>query len=102
MNLGKCPVCNSNLITIFEYKEHQKITIYTCENTNNTYNKSCNFKVFSNVFIKSNQKDILIYEKKSLIDNKEIAIGFYKQLKNTPEQKYAVLDRDYGVSILWN
>jgi hypothetical protein len=111
MFLGKCPNCNSKVIAID--KKEEDIVLYTCENSIyskkallsssfiQTY-KYCNFKIFSNVVLKSKQKDELNYHDISTIENCAVAIDLYSKKIKGEELNYVFLDRDYGISILWD
>lgn len=111
MFVGKCPNCNSKVIAI--NKKEEDMVLYTCENSIyfkkgsfisgfiQTY-KYCNFKIFSNVILKTKQKDELNYHDISTIENGAVAINLYSKKIRGEELNYVFLDRDYGVSILWD
>lgn len=112
MFLGKCPNCNSEVVAINKKNENEDITLYTCKNSliakkQNHYSfvqtyKYCNFKIYSNVVLKSNQKDSLNYQDISIVENGQVAINLYSKKIKGEDFNYVFLDRDYGVSILWD
>lgn len=112
MILGKCPNCNANVIAIKTTARNQNVNLYTCENAKKehddsgqfvfTNDSSCNFRVYSNVFLRWNKRSFSKYEMKNLLKDKEIKIRLHGR-KGTGEYfKYAVIDPNYGVSILWD
>ncbi|AXK48330.1 hypothetical protein CRU87_00480 [Aliarcobacter trophiarum LMG 25534] len=113
MFLGKCPNCNSKVIAINKKEKKDDVVLYTCESSiyskqgiqNSSFIQSykyCNFKIFSNVILKTTQKDGLNYHDISTIENSTIAINLYSKKIKGEDLNYVFLDRDYGVSILWD
>ncbi|MBL3519372.1 hypothetical protein ACNSOL_02675 [Aliarcobacter lanthieri] len=112
MVLGKCPNCGANVLAINTVAQNQKVTLYTCENSKKEHDDSfqfvytndstCNFRVYSNVFLKWNKRGFSKYEMKSLLENGQVAIRLYSKKIKGEYFKYAMLDKDYGVSILWD
>ena len=52
--------------------------------------------------LKSKQKDELNYHDISTIENCAVAIDLYSKKIKGEELNYVFLDRDYGISILWD
>lgn len=112
MVLGKCPNCGGDVIAIKTIAQNQKVTLYTCKNTKKEHddsnqfvfssNSTCNFRVYSNVFLRWNKRGFSKYEMKSLLENGQIAIKLYSKHKKSEYSKYVVIDKEYGVSILWD
>lgn len=112
MILGKCPICNANVISIKTIIKDKKVKLYTCENTKKEYDESesfvfssdstCTYRVYSNVFLKWNKKSLSEYEMKKILNNDECIVRLYSKKAKKEYFKYAVLDKEYGVSILFD
>lgn len=112
MVLGKCPYCNSNVVSAKITVRGQKINLYTCENAKKEHdiggdyvfsvNATCTFRVYSNAFLRWNKRSLSEYEMKQLLKEGQISVRLHGR-KGTKEYfKYVITDKEYGVSILWD
>lgn len=112
MILGKCPYCKANVLAIKTTAQGQKVNLYTCENSKKerddseqfvfTSDSTCNFRVYSNVFLRWNKRSFSKFEMKNLLVNEQITVRLHGR-KGTKEYfKYVIPDENYGVSILWD
>jgi hypothetical protein len=118
--IGKCPFCDGVVEQRKTEINGDKVSIYACSNT--IYEKdeyeegfflsdksTCNFQIFSNALKRYNKRAISEKEVKKLINNEECIVRLYsKKIWNEEKKKYgneyfkyAVVDKDYGVSILF-
>ena len=58
--------------------------------------------IYENIFSKWNQKSIKISQIKELLENKQTTIKLYSKYKKKEYEKYVILDKEYGCTILWN
>lgn len=110
--LGKCPYCNSNVISKKINAQGKQIKLYSCENAKKEYDDSeqyvftadstCTFRVYSNAFLRWNKRSFSEYEMKKLLQDGQTTIRLHGR-KGTKEYfKYVITDKEYGVSILWD
>jgi len=109
--IGKCPYCKNNVISKKVLIKNKNINVYQCINTKKEYDESntyvysstskCRFMIYENIFSKWNQKSFKIPQVKELLENKQIKIKLYSKHKKKEYEKYVILDKNYGCSILW-
>jgi len=121
MIIGKCPFCNGNIIEKKIQIMNTKLKKYVCSNNIVEYDEieerfitsekaTCNFKIFSNCLLKYNKRTLSKKEIQKIINNEECIVRLYsKKLLNQKTNKYgseyfkyAIVNKEYGVSILWN
>ncbi len=110
--LGQCPYCNANVISKNTIAKGKKIKLYTCQNAKKEYDESgqyvftqdstCTFQVYSNTFAKWNKYHFSKYEMSQLLQNSQIIIKLQGRYKKNEYFKYAIYNKEYGVSILWD
>ena len=111
MILGKCPYCKGNVQAIKSTANGKKVNLYTCENAKKVYDDSeqfvftadstCTFRVYSNVFLRWNKRSFSKYEMKKLLEENQVIIRLHGRSGTSEYFKYAIPDKEYGVSILW-
>ena len=112
MTLGKCPYCKGNVEAFKGTAKGKKVTLYSCENAKKKYDESeqfvftsdstCTFRVYSNVFLKWNKRSFSKYEMKNLLENGQVIIRLHGRSGTSEYFKYAIPNKEYGVSILWD
>ena len=113
MILGKCPYCKTGKIEIRKKNINGKnVLLYACSNAKwqispdeesfeLTEDSECNFRIWQNALSKYG-KWFKNKEIKQLLNEKEIEITLYSKKYNKKEyKKYIILNKEYGVSILW-
>ncbi|RXK13886.1 hypothetical protein CP965_00095 [Halarcobacter mediterraneus] len=109
--LGKCPYCNSNVISQKINVKGKNIKLYTCENAKKEYDESeqyvftadstCRFRVYSNAFLRWNKRSFSEYEMKKLLQEGQTTIRLHGKKGSSEYFKYIIPHEEYGVSILW-
>ena len=112
MLLGKCPYCDGNVFSGKMTARGQKINLYSCENAKKehdvgddyvfTPDSTCTFRVYSNTFLRWNKRSLSEREMKNLLQQGQITIRLHGRKGTREYFKYAVIDEEYGVSILWD
>lgn len=112
MILGKCPYCKGNVHAIKSTANGKKVNLYSCENAKKQYDDSeqfvfisdstCTFRVYSNVFLRWNKRSFSKYEMKKLLEENQVIIRLHGRSGTSEYFKYAIPDKEYGVSILWD
>lgn len=112
MILGKCPYCKSNVHAIKSIANGKKVNLYSCENAKKEYDDSeqfvftsdstCTFRVYSNVFLRWNKRSFSKYEMKTLLEENQVIIRLHGRSGTSEYFKYAIPDKEYGISILWD
>ena len=112
MILGKCPYCKANVVAIKSTANGKKVNLYTCENAKKEYDDSdqfvftsdstCTFRVYSNVFLRWNKRSFSKYEMKKLLEEDQVTIRLHGRSGTSEYFKYAIPDKEYGISILWD
>jgi hypothetical protein len=114
MFLGKCPYCEDGQIEVRDKEVRgKKVKLYACSNAHwqtedgemyeVTADSTCDFKIWQNSLAKYGRwlqyKDI-----RTLLNEEELELEFLskKYGKKVYYKKNVVLDREYGVSILWD
>ena len=111
MLVGTCPYCNGNVIQKDIIARGKKIKLYTCENAKKEYDESesyvfthdstCTFRIYSNIFLRYNKRSISSNEIKSLLTDGQIKIRLHGKKGSSEYYKYAIPNKEYGISILW-
>jgi hypothetical protein len=109
--VGKCPFCDG--IVSYTTKEIQgrKTKLYSCSNhkviteDGETWELSsdatCSFKIFGNALQRYGKKFIGPKEVKKLLEGEEVIAHLYSFTTKTEYKKYISLNKEYGVSVLW-
>lgn len=110
--LGKCPYCNANVISRKFNAQGKPIKLYTCENAQKEYDDSeqyvftaestCTFRVYSNAFLRWNKRSFSENEMKKLLKDGQTIVRLHGRKGSGEYFKYAITDKEYGVSILWD
>jgi len=113
MTLGNCPYCENGLIEVRDKEVRgKKVKLYACSNASwytedgemfeLTQDSTCDFKIWQNSLARYG-KWLNYKEIRELLDNGELELEliskkYGKKIYNT---KTIILDKEYGVSILW-
>ncbi len=110
--LGKCPYCDSNVVSKKINVQGKQIKLYSCENSKKQYDESeqyvftadstCRFRVYSNAFLKWNKRSFSEYEMKKLLQEGQVTVRLHGRRGTGEYFKYAITDEEYGISILWD
>jgi len=114
MFLGKCPYCEDGKIEVRDKEVcGKKVKLYACLNAHwvsedgemyeLTSNSTCHFKIWQNSLSRYG-KWLSYKEVRELLDKKEIEVELLskKYGKKIYYKKYIVLDKEYGVSVVWD
>jgi Zn-finger protein len=114
MILGKCPYCEDGEIEVRDKEVRgKKVKLYACSNAHwisedgemyeLTHNSTCHFKIWQNSLARYG-KWLSYKEIRELLKDGEIEVEFLskKYGKKLYYQKNLILDREYGVSVLWD
>jgi hypothetical protein len=114
MFLGKCPYCKDGKIEIKEKKiNSKKVKLYVCtkakwksedgEMYELTSDSTCSFRIWQNSLSRYG-KWINYKEIRELLENKTIEVELIskKYSKKVSYKKYITLDKEYGVSVIWD
>lgn len=111
--LGKCHFCKDGIVSyttkiingkktkLFACSNNKVTTVDEGETWEKTENSTCNFRIFGNALQRYGKKFIGPKEIKKLLDGKELIVHLYSFQKRVEYRKYATLDKEYGISILW-
>jgi len=115
MNLGKCPFCDGGIIENEQKNVRgKKIMLYKCSNAEWEISpdgeqwdlkdsSTCDFKIWQNAlgrygkWFKNNEIRELLEEQQLLV--KLISKKYGKKIEY---EKYIILDKEYGVTVLWD
>ena len=114
MILGKCPYCNDGQIEVRDREvSGKKVKLYACSNSKwikdftdvwvLTEDSTCDFKIWQNSLAKYGKwlsyKDI-----KALLSGEDIEIEFTSKKYGKPIKytKFVILNREFGVEIIWD
>ena len=110
--LGECPYCKANVTSKKISVQGKQIKLYSCENAKKEYDDSeqyvftadstCTFRVYSNAFLKWNKRSFSEYEMKKLLQDQQTIIRLHGRRGTNEYFKYVIVDKEYGVSILWD
>ena len=113
MILGKCPYCDDGVIEVRDKEvSGKKVKLYACSNANwetqdgemfeLTNLSTCDFKIWQNSLARYG-KWLTYKEIRELLENKNIEVELLskKYGKKVYYNKQIVLNREYGVSVIW-
>lgn len=110
--LGKCPFCEGNVHSHALQIRGVKVLRYACEHAkkerdiNNDYlfaeTSTCRYEVYSNAFLRWNKRSLGEKEMKHLLSEGQITLRLHGKKGSSEYFKYAIPDREYGISILWD
>lgn len=114
MILGKCPYCENGNIEVRDKEvSGKKVKLYACSNANwktedgemfeLTNDSTCDFKIWQNSLAKYG-KWLSYKEIRELLEDERIEVELLskKYAKKVYYNKYIVLSKEYGVSVLWD
>ena len=114
MTLGKCPYCDDGEIEVRDKEvSSKKVKLYACSNAHwttedgemfeVTQTSTCNFRIWQNSLAKYgkwlNYKEIRELVSKGEIEVELLSKKYGKKIYYT---KTLILNKEYGVSILWD
>ena len=110
--LGKCPFCEDGNIETRPIEVNGKpIKLYACSNAHWTYEfdsaelseeSTCSFRIFSNQFLRWNKKSIGEREIRTVLQDEQVKVRLFSSRAKKEYFKWAVIDKEYGLSILWD
>ena len=114
MYLGKCPYCNDGQIEVRDKEVNgKKVKLYACSNAmwssedgemyELTSNATCSFKIWQNALGKYG-KWLSYKDVRELLSEESIEIELLskKYGKKVYYNKYITLNKEYGVSVIWD
>lgn len=114
MILGKCPYCDNGQIEVRDKEVRgKKVKLYACTNANwktedgemfeLTENSTCNFKIWQNSLAKYG-KWLSYKEVRTLLaeDALEVELVSKKYAAKITYSKFLALNKEYGVSVIWD
>ena len=114
MILGKCPYCSDGNIEVRDKEvKGKKVKLYACTNANwetedgemfeLTQDSSCDFRIWQNALAKYGKwlgyKDVRELLENDSLEVELISKRYAKKINYT---KYIILNREYGISVLWD
>jgi len=111
--IGKCPYCKDGLIHLSKKEVMGKNTkLYTCSNAS-WYSEdgemfelkkdaSCSFRIWGNSLLKWGKRGIGVFEVKKLLKQEDVCVRLYSFKAKQEYYKYICLDKQYGISVLWD
>jgi hypothetical protein len=112
--LGKCPYCENGQIEVRKKEINgKKVELYACCNANwrtedgelfeLTSDSTCDFRIWQNSLRKYG-KYLKQKEVKALLNGEDVVVTFHskKYKEKVTYQKYITLNREYGVSVIWD
>ena len=110
--LGKCPYCDDGQIEVRPIEVNaKKVKLYACSNAHWQYeydmaelhpDATCSFRIFSNQFLRWNKKSIGENEVRTVLQEDQVKVRLYSASAKKEYFKWAVLDQEYGLSIVWD
>ncbi len=110
--LGKCPFCEDGHIEVRKIEVDAKpLKLYACSNAHWSFEydmcelsdkATCGFRIFQNQFMRWNKKAISEKEIRTVLAEEQVMIRLYSPRSKSEYFKWAVLDREYGLSIVWD
>ncbi|MDD5157827.1 hypothetical protein [Sulfurimonas sp.] len=113
MILGKCPFCSDGDIEVRDKEARgKKVKLYACSNAQwvtedgeffeLSQESKCGFRIWQNSLAKYG-KWLSYKEIRELLEKESVEVELFskKGNKKIEYKKYIVLDREYGVSVLW-
>ncbi|NPA65826.1 MAG: hypothetical protein GXO11_02985 [Epsilonproteobacteria bacterium] len=114
MLLGKCPSCEDGEIEVREREVRgKKVKLYACSNAHwmsedgemyeLTQEATCDFRIWQNTLARYG-KWLSYKEVRELLSEGEITVELVskKYGKKIPYTKQLIIDKEYGVSIVWD
>ena len=114
MYLGKCPFCEDGQIEVRDKEVRgKKVKLYVCSNAHwttedgemyeLTEDASCDFKIWQNALAKYG-KWLSFKEIRALLEDETIEVELLskKYGKKIYYNKYITLNKEYGVSVIWD
>ncbi len=111
--VGKCPYCDDGMVVVEKKLVNGKNTkVYTCSNAS-WYSEdgeifelkkdaTCSFRIWGNSLLKWGKRGIGIKEVKELLEGQSVDVRLFSYRAKKEYFKYITLDREYGVSVLWD
>ena len=111
--VGKCPYCDDGMVIVEKKLVNGKNTkVYTCSNAS-WYSEdgeiyelkkdaTCSFRIWGNSLLKWGKRGIGIKEVKQLLEGKSVDVRLFSYRAKKEYFKYITLDKEYGVSVLWD
>ena len=111
--VGKCPYCDDGIVMMDKKQVNGKSTkVYTCSNAS-WYSEdgeifelkkeaTCSFRIWGNSLLKWGKRGIGIFEVKKLLQGEDVDVRLYSYQAKKEYFKYITLDKQYGVSVLWD
>ena len=113
MVLGKCPTCKNGVVEVREkLVRGKKVKLYACSNAHwksedgelweLREDATCDFRIWQNALARYG-KWLSYKEVRELLEVGEIEIELLSKRygKKIPYTKTAIIDKEYGISILW-
>lgn len=107
-----CPKCNSKIEIREKNIKNKRVILYACEKANwktedgelfeLTKDSSCDFKLWENALSRYGIKKLKKSDIIKILNNEECILNLKSKIKKKEYEKYAVLDLDYGVKILFD
>lgn len=110
--LGKCPYCDDGQIEVRKIEVDAKpLKLYACSNAHWKFefdmceladDATCSFRIFQNQFLRWNKKAIGENEIRTVLAEQQVKVRLYSARAKKEYFKWAVLDQEYGLSIVWD
>jgi len=110
--LGKCPFCEDGYIEVRKIEINAKPSkLYACTNAHWNFeydmcelseNASCSYRIFANQFLRWNKKSIGENEIRTVLKDEQVIVRLYSTSAKKEYFKWAVIDKEYGLSIVWD
>ena len=110
--LGRCPFCEDGQIETRKIEVNAKpIKLYACSNAHwhfdhdlceLTKDSTCSYRIFSNQLLAWNKKSIGENEIRTVLQEEQVKVRLYSHRAKKEYFKWAVLDKEYGLSIVWD
>lgn len=111
--VGKCPYCDDGMVMMEKKLVNGKNTkVYTCNNAS-WYSEdgevfelkkdaTCSFRIWGNSLYRWGKRGIGLFEVKKLLRGEDVAVRLFSYRTKKEYFKYIALDKEYGVSVLWD
>jgi hypothetical protein len=63
---------------------------------------TCNFRIWGNSLLRWGKRSIGIQEVRKLLNKEEVSVRLFSKRAKKEYFKFLILDKEYGVSILWD
>ncbi len=110
--LGKCPFCDDGQIEVRKIEVDGKPTkLYACSNAHWIFehdlcelsaDSSCSYRIFANQLLRWNKKAIGESEIRTLLKEEQVKVRLYSARAKKEYFKWAILDKEYGLSVVWD